>query len=840
MNDCTSGKLRTEMTEVNPINYKIHLEPDLNDFSFSGSTEILLKTLKPVSEVTLNVMELAVLTCMVRVDAGFVDCTFQIIPEKEELTISLPNEKEGYVNLKIDYTGQINDKMAGFYRSRYSASGKEKHIAVTQFEESEARRAFPCFDRPVKKATFDIEMVIDKNLTAISNTPITLEQPTGKDKKLVRFQQTPKMSTYLLFFGVGDFEFIEKPGEVLIRAAAIKGMIEHARFGLEFGRKSLDFCEENFGTRYSLPKLDLIAVPDFAFGAMENWGAVTFRENLLLHFPETTSKAGEERICEVIAHEIVHQWFGNLVTPSDWKYLWLNESFATYFGYGTVDHYYPEWDMWQQFLHSQTNTALDRDSLLETFPIEIPGGEHVVINAATAPIIYNKGASILRHIKGYIGEETFKEGLRYYLKRHAFACASSRDMWTAFEKVSEIPITQIMKSWVEQRGLPIIEAKKQGNRLVLTQRRFTYLPNDSDQTWLVPLIVRVFYNNGDSKFFSALLADKQTNLDIGDNVFAYKINDMQTGFYRVRYEEWSDLQKLGTLVSGKKLRAEDRWGVQNDLYALVKSGHVELNDYFRFLANYSHEKAFLPLIGIAENLFHAYLIMEEPEREHVASIGLKILENTLAHIGYEPDPDEENTTSVIRDQFLFHAVLYGSKIAEKFALEKFSSLLGGGAVHPDIMKSVMQAGAARGGNKVFDWFDRRLHSSRSEHERINILVALSSFSDRILIERAQQYILESVPNRNKFISAVAMAANPYAIPTMWDWYSSQVKELEQLHPLHYERVIAGIVPVCGLGREDEVKGFFANYTTEKDLSRDVIRLSLEKLEINSRMRRALQ
>jgi len=492
--------------------------------------------------------------------------------------------------------------------------------------------------------------------------------------------------------------------------------------------------------------------------------------------------------------------------------------------------------MWQQFLHSQTNTALDRDSLLETFPIEIPGGEHVVINTATAPIIYNKGASILRHIKGYIGEEAFKEGLRYYLKRHAFACASSPDMWGAFEKVSEIPITQIMKNWVEQPGLPIIEAKKQGNKLVLTQRRFTYLPNDSDQTWLVPVSVRVFYNNGDSKLISSLLVDKQTNLDIGDNVLAYKVNDMQIGFYRVRYEDRSNLQKLGTLVAGKELSAEDRWGIQNDLYAFVKSGHVEMDDYLRFLANYSHEEAFLPLIGIAENLFHAYLIMEEPEKEQVASIGRKILENTLAHIGYEPDPDEENTVSVIRDQFLFHAVLYGSEVAEKFALEKFSSLLSGDAVHPDIMKSVMQAGAARGGNKVFDWFDRRLHSSRSEHERINILLALSSFSDRILIERAQQYILENVPNRNKFIPAGAMAANPYAIPYMWGWYRSQVKALEQLHPLHYERVIAGIVPVCGLGREDEVKGFFANYMTEKDSSGDVIRLSLEKLEINARMR----
>lgn len=836
MNDRTSGGLRTNMTGLNPINYKIHLEPDLEDFTFYGRTEILCKAEKQVREVSLNVMDLEVLTCMLWADSGFVDCVFQITPEKEELTISLPNKVKGNITLKIDYRGQINDKMAGFYRSKYSVNGKDEHIAVTQFEESEARRAFPCFDRPVKKATFDIEMVIDKNLTAISNTPIALEQPTGGDKKLVKFQQTPKMSTYLLFFGVGDFEFIEKRGKILVRAAAVPGMIKHARFGLEFGKKALNFCENNFGTEYSLPKIDLIAVPDFAFGAMENWGAVTFRENLLLHFPETTSRVAEERICEVIAHEIVHQWFGNLVTPSDWKYLWLNESFATYFGYGAVDHYYPQWDMWQQFLHTQTNTALERDSLLETFPIELPGGEHVVINTATAPIIYNKGATILRHIRAYIGEETFNEGLKYYLKRHAFDCASSPDMWAAFEKASEIPITQIMKSWVEQPGLPVVEAQKRGNSLIMTQRRFTYLPNNSDQIWLVPVNLRVFLENGESRLISTLLAGKQTSVDIGNDVFAYKVNDLQTGFYRVTYKDSSNLQKLGTLVSGHKLSAEDRWGVQNDLYALVKSGHVEMDDYLRFLAYYSHEKAFLPLMGIAENLFHAYLILKGPQGEKIASIGRKIFENTLAHIGYEPQPDEENTMSVIRDQLLFHAVLYGSHVAAKFALQKFSTLVAGGTVHPDIMKSVLQVGAARGGNEVFEWFDRRLHVSKSEHERINILMALSCFSDRLLIKKAQQYILKSVPKRNTFIPAAAMAANPYAIPTMWDWYRAQVKSLEQLHPLHYERVIAAIVPVCGLGREDEVKAFFLNYITEKDSLKDVIRLSLEKLEINTRMR----
>ncbi|MDY7035619.1 MAG: M1 family metallopeptidase, partial [Thermodesulfobacteriota bacterium] len=394
------------MNDINPINYKIHLEPDLKEFKFAGNTEIIMEAMRPVNEISLNILDLAIWRCKLKLDDSFVDCPFFVDPKKEEMRVSLPEEMFGEINLRIEYMGEINNRMAGFYRSKYVTGSGENHIAVTQFEESDARRAFPCFDHPVRKATFDIEIIIDKELEAISNSPITEEKQLSDGKKLIKFLQTPKMSTYLLFFGVGEFEFAQDAGDVLVRTVTMPGMTQYASFGLQFGRKSLEFSEDYYGIKYPFTKLDLIAVPDFAFGAMENWGAITFRENLLLHYPKITSKAGEERICEVIAHEMAHQWFGNLVSPSDWKYLWLNESFATYFGYGIVNHYYPEWDIWDQFLHGQTDVAFNRDSLHETFPIEIPGGEHVIINASTAPIIYNKGGSILRHIEGYMGKES--------------------------------------------------------------------------------------------------------------------------------------------------------------------------------------------------------------------------------------------------------------------------------------------------------------------------------------------------------------------------------------------------------------------------------------------------
>jgi len=824
------------MNDVYPINYKIHLEPDLEEFIFRGTTEIFLNVPEPVNEISLNILELAIWKCGILMDGAFVACDFCARPQREEMTISLPGEMEGDITLRIEYMGLINDRMAGFYRSKCSGSGRHKYMAVTQFEESDARRAFPCLDHPAKKATFDIEILIDKDLTAISNQPISEELSSGKGKKLIKFQQTPRMSTYLLFFGVGEFEFIEKPGEVLIRAATMPGMEKYAGFGLDFGRKSLDFCEDYFGIKYPLSKLDLIAVPDFAFGAMENWGAITFRENLLLKYPDVTSRAGEERICEIIAHEIVHQWFGNLVTPSDWKYLWLNESFATFFGYGVVSHYHPEWNVWDQFLNSQTDVALNRDALLETFPIEIPGGEHVVINTSTAPIIYNKGGSVLRHIKGYIGDDSFKEGLRYYLKKHEYACTSSPHMWEALEEVSEKPITRIMKSWIEQPGFPIVEAKRDGDQLLLEQKRFSYLTYDFDQTWLIPLTIRVFYENGESKIVSTLMEHKRASVEMGKDVAAFKVNDRQTGFCRVIYVDKDNLAELGRRVSSRELAPEDRWGLQNDLYALVKSRQASMDDYLGFLANYTREDAFLPLTSIAANLRHAYSVLAEPEKQKIMSLGRSFLEGVLANTGLEPDPEERHTTSVLRDQILWHAVLYGAEDVKAFTLKEFSSLMNGNPVHPDIMKSVMQVGALNGDASVFDWFDRRLNTSQSEHERMNILMALGNFSERAMIEKVLQYILDRVPDRNKFVPIASMAANPYAAPFMWDWFTSRVQVLEQLHPLHYERVITGIIPVCGLGKEKEVKVFFRNYMAQKELAKDAIKLSLERLEINSRMR----
>jgi tricorn protease interacting factor F2/3 len=767
------------MAELKPLHYRLHLEPDLKRFRFEGKAEIEIETSGPVQTIPMNGLELAIWNCRVANGKDEMKCAFSMDPLKESLTVHLPSELNGRFVLKIDYAGEINNRMAGFYRTRYVREGVEKIAAVTQFEENDARRAFPCFDHPARKASFAVEIVVENGLTAISNNPVEEE------------------------------------------------------VALE---KALTFSEGYYGIRYPLPKLDLIAVSDFSAGAMENWGAITFRENLLLRDPEKTSKAGEERICEVIAHEIAHMWFGNLVTPKEWEYLWLNESFATYFGFGVVDHYYPEWEMWGRFLNNTTNVAFERDGLIQTIPIEIPGGGHVLINVSTAPIIYSKGGSILRQIEGYVGSESFKEGLRHYLGKHAYGTATSHDLWDAFEKASAKPVSTMIRSWVGQPGYPILEIGRDGDVLNIHQERFTFIPGTSKGEWMIPLTLKLFLKGGTGETVHALMEKSDISIPISEDVVAYLVNAGQTGFYRVRYKEQENLRELGRQAASKALSPEERWGLQNDLYALLKRGDTDPSFYLSFLEYYREEDAFLPLVSISDHLFHLFMVSGEEDRKRAASAGKELFERVLARIGYEPDPAEPHAISIVREQLLWHAALYGSTEALSFGGRSFGKLCEGKPVHPDIMRSTMQIGALTGGNSALEWFERAFAASGNEHERINILMAMGCFKDDAIIRKVLQFLLEKVPDRNKFIVIGAMVANPSAVGLLWDWYLSSRGRLEELHPVHYERFIAAIIPWGGLGREEEVKVFFEDYMKSHEKFRDAIGLSLERLEIHSRMR----
>jgi aminopeptidase N len=394
----------------------------------------------------------------------------------------------------------------------------------------------------------------------------------------------------------------------------------------------------------------------------------------------------------------------------------------------------------------------------------------------------------------------------------------------------------MMKNWIEQPGFPVVDVQRMDHTLVLNQKRFTYLPSDFDQKWMIPVLIKLFFDTGESRRMTELMDDVQMEIDIPSDTVAYKINDRQTGFYRVRYKDRKNLEALGRRIREEILSPEDRWGLQNDLYAGVRQGDVSLEDYLLFLSHYREETAYLPMTGIVSSLSELFLVMDVVGKEKISLWGLPWYEEILEKISLEPRKTEKNTISILREQLIWAAALFGATRVHEFAGRRFSALLEGAPVHSDLMRCVMQVGALTGDARVFDWFDARFKTSDVEHERLNILVALGCFKDETLIKRSQKYVLETVPARNKFIPVVALASNPFAIDFMWEWYVSNLEEIERFHPLLYERVIAAIVPVAGIENADAVKGFFDDYMKKTETAKDVIKLSLERLEINLRMR----
>ena len=404
---------------VLPNSYSIELEPSEDMNSYTGKMEIKASITKTTKEIILHSKDLEIKSATICVGT---QCLLPIIEKNEKLeTISLKNMKpipKGEIEIHIEFKGKINDSLSGIYKSKYQVGEKTGQIITTQCEAPYARRIFPCFDEPDKKAIFNISVKIKKDLVAISNMPIKSESVENNIKK-VEFKTTPRMPSYLFYLGIGQFEYIEDSYKnTKIRVITTPGKKEKGRFALDLAKKYLEYFEKYSEIQYPLEKLDLLAIPDFAAGAMENWGAMTFREMILLVDKETSARI-KKRVAEVIAHEIWHQWSGNLVTMKWWNDLWLNESFANYMAYKAVDHFNPEWKMWEDYLYGEASRGLFKDTLKSTHPIEVEVNSPQEIEEIFDEISYAKGGCVLRMLEAYVGEEKFRLGVSSYLKKYS-------------------------------------------------------------------------------------------------------------------------------------------------------------------------------------------------------------------------------------------------------------------------------------------------------------------------------------------------------------------------------------------------------------------------------------
>ncbi len=793
---------------IKPANYDILFDVDMDKFIFSGKESIELEISRPSDKIMLHASGLEAKGAFLMQNGRAMKAGIKLDKEKELLVLSFRGRVKGRAKLHLEFSGRLGDSLLGFYRSKYILNGKEKYLATTQFEAPYARRCFPCFDEPELKATFDVALRIDKNLTAISNMPVKNESAEG-GRKTVRFLRTPKMSTYLLYLAVGEFEFLEgMSGRTLVRIATMPGKKEQGGLALELSKKFLEYFEGYSGIKYPLPKLDLIALPDFASGAMENWGAITFREVYLLFDQEMTSTAAKKTIAMIIAHELWHQWSGNLVTMRWWNDLWLNESFATYMAYKAVDASFPEWKMWEYFVSDEMTRAFEDDSLKNTHPIETEVRNPHEIEELFDSISYSKGGSILRMLDNYLGAEVFRKGVSNYLSANKYGNATSEDLWKSLSNVSNKPIKEMMISWIRQPGYPLLSAALEGKALSLKQERFVYANKDK-ATWLIPLIIR-----SEKETISELMNSREKKIILQQTPAWVKANYGQSGFYRVQYD---DVSKLKNPVLSKTIPELDRWGLQNDLFKISVNGDAALTEYLDFIRSYSDEDNYLVLASIYSSLRSIYFVFCQQDfwqriwskfKNHFMEAPRK----TLDKLGWEPRKNESDKDALLRELTIRYLAFAEERDVLEKGREKFYAFLKNKKLHPDIKSSVVYIAAVTGDEKVYEKIEDLYTKTQVPEEKRLLLSALGQFRDPRLLERLLDYSLtDKVRTQDLPIVFYSVTSNPMAGGILVKWMKKNWKKLKK-----YEKsgklfiaLIEALVSSCtNRDNEKELKAFF--------------------------------
>jgi aminopeptidase N len=563
-----SKQVKRLFDQFDPDHYALELQPNPKTMKFTGKVTIAGKKKgRPSQRLTFHQKGLKITSATV---------THKGKKETKEIVVDRINVHKSYDEVRLhttdmlyagdykvtlEFSGKITTPMNGIYPCFFEHDGKQKKLIATQFESHHAREAFPCIDEPEAKATFDLTLVTPKGETVLANTPIKSE--TTKDSlTTTAFETTPKMSSYLLAFVFGDLKYKEAKtkGGTIVRTYATPDKVGFTDFALDVAVKCLDFYNDYFGQPYPLEKCDMVALPDFASGAMENWGCITYREQCMLVDPANTSVGTKQYVAMVVAHELAHQWFGNLVTMRWWTDLWLNEGFASWIEYLAVDHIFTELQMWTQFISDEQQVAFKLDALENTHPIEVPVHHPDEIRTIFDTISYSKGSSVIHMLEHYLGRETFRDGLRLYLKKHAYGNTDTVDLWKSLEEASKKPVKKFMHAWTSLPGYPIVHASVKPKEVTISQQRFivSSQKKQTAQHWPIPLLSTA------PELQDAVLSGESCSYDISASN-GLLLNKQRSGFYRVVYDS-QHLAKLTKLVSSGGLDVLDRSGLLSDVF----------------------------------------------------------------------------------------------------------------------------------------------------------------------------------------------------------------------------------------------------------------------------------
>jgi puromycin-sensitive aminopeptidase len=710
---------------VVPSRYDLHLEPDLENATFVGTVAISVDITEATDTIVLNAIELDVKSATVAAHGDEPrSVTVALNETSERCTLSGHSFPIGPAVVHLTFSGILNDKLRGFYRSTFvDTDGVTQTIATTQMQATDCRRGFPCWDEPDFKAVFAVTLVVPEHLVAISGSPEASRTPVGNGKVAVSFKDSMIMSSYLIAFVIGPLEITE-PIDVdgtPLRIVHVPGKGHLTSFGKEIGSFALRWFENYYGIRYPGEKVDLVALPDFAAGAMENLGCITFRENLLLVDPATSTHAEEQIVADVVAHELAHMWFGDLVTMRWWNGIWLNEAFATFMEVAACNAFRKDWDRWTSFSLDRTG-AFEVDSLATTRPVEF---EVVSPNDADGMfdvLTYEKGGALLRMLEQYLGEDAFRSGVSHYLKKHAYGNTETSDLWDAIEHTSGEPVRRMMDSWIWQEGYPVLDAKLDGNDLVLQQRRFRFDTEDDATLWVVPVHLRELASDVSTKVLMNAATERVT---LADPTAAVVVNAGSHSFLRVAYSP-----ELLSRLTGERLKTlstAERYSIVDDAWASVVAGKLDARAFCRLAEEFAEENAVHVWQILLSGLMWCDRFVHGATREHFRTFVRNLVGPALARLGWEVTPEESDLDGELRGQLIRAMGLLGHDPATQAECRRRHALAEGDSpVDPTVAAASLAVVAGTGSGAEFEQILGVYRSTENPQEKMRYLQALAA------------------------------------------------------------------------------------------------------------------
>ena len=714
---------------VIPRRYDLRMAPDFEKFTFRGRAEVRLEVGEAVSEIVLNAADLQMIRATVTFDSGTrLEGTVRYRTESQQAVIVLNGVcPPGSAVLAMEFTGTLNDQLRGFYRSTFTdVDGDAQVIATTQFEATDARRAFPCWDEPDFKAVFGVTLVTPDHLAAFSNGPEISRTRAGPATVAVTFADTVPISTYLVAFVIGDFEAtdpVDVDG-VDVRIVTPRGKLHLAGYALDCAVFCLRYFRSYYGIPYPGEKIDHLAVPDFAFGAMENLGCITYRETALLTDPATATTAELGRILDVIAHELAHMWFGDLVTMKWWNGIWLNEAFASFMEMKAADAMRPEWKRWLSFAGSERPWAYGVDCLATTRPVEFEVHSPAEANEMFDALTYGKGSAALRMLEQYVGEETFREGVGDYLRAHAYGNTDTADLWDSLERASDQPVGEIMDAWILQGGYPLVEVREADRGVEITQRRHLKIPAADPTLWRIPVQLRG-ETDADAFQLAELVIGRRATVNIDPGPAWVTANAGGHGFYRVGY---SDRLREALVARLDRLDDLERFCLIDDAWALVESNEMPAASYLGVAAAYRYETEFVVWSAVLGGLgtMHHHLVSED-DQDRFANLLMELMGPTLARLGWKPGSGESDLTRQLRGLVLGAA----GRLARRRDYVESSSevfeewLSDPGRVDPEVAETSLFTVAAHGDDRTYERLFSLHREQDSPQEKLRLLRSLT-------------------------------------------------------------------------------------------------------------------